>query len=94
MAVPEEELFQAWYVCSSSVAESDNSFKLSSLEDNFSEISDVSEPSLSPQIEVEPHLFELKRSLKELSIDNEVEDLGEAGSSRGERVGYANKSSV
>ena len=34
--------------CSSSAAESDNSFELSGLGDNFSEISDVSEPSLSP----------------------------------------------
>ena len=44
--------------CSSSAAKSDNSFELSSLGDNFSEISDVSEPSLSPRIEVEPYLFE------------------------------------
>ena len=85
-------------VCSSSTAESDNSFELSSLGDNFSEISDVSEPSLSPRIKVEPYLFEPKRSLEELSIDSEVEDLVEAGSSHAERVGnnnwYVNKSSV
>ena len=84
--------------CSSSAAESDNSFELSSLGDNFSEISDVSEPSLSPWIEVEPYLLEPERSLEELSIDSEVEDLVEAGSSRAERVGnnnwYVNKSSV
>ena len=84
--------------CSSSTAESDNSFELSSLGDNFSEISDVSEPSLSPRIEVEPYLFEPERSLEELSIDSEVEDLVEAGSSHAERVGnnnwYVNKSSV
>ena len=84
--------------CSSSAAESDNSFELSSLGDNFSEIRDVSEPSLSPQIEVEPYLFEPERSLEELSIDSEVEDLVETGSSRAERVGnnnwYVNKSSV
>ena len=59
--------------CSSSATESDNSFELSSLGDNFSEISDVSEPSLSPRIEVEPYLFEHKWSLEELSIDSEVE---------------------
>ena len=58
----------------------------------------MSEPSLSPRIEVEPYLFEPERSLEELSIDSEVEDLVEAGSSRAERVGnnnwYVNKSSV
>ena len=70
--------------CSSSAAESNNSFKLSSLGDNFSEISDVSEPSLSPRIKVEPYLFEPERSLEERSIDSEVEDLVEAGSSRTE----------
>ena len=84
--------------CSSSAAKSDNSFELSSLGDNFSEISDVSEPSLSPRIEVEPYLFEPERSLKELSINSEVEDLVEACSSRTEQVGnsnwYINKSSV
>ena len=84
--------------CSSSAAESDNSFELSSLGDNFSEISDVREPSLSPRIEVEPYLFEPERSLEELSIDSEVEDVVEAGSSRTERMGnnnwYVNKSSV
>ena len=84
--------------CSSSAAESDNSFELSSLGDNFSEISNMFEPSLSPRIEVEPYLFEPERSLEELSIDSEVKDLVEAGSSRAERVGnnnwYVNKSSV
>ena len=35
--------------CSSSAAESDNSFELSSLGDNCSEISDLSEPSFSPR---------------------------------------------
>ena len=84
--------------CSSSAAESDNSFELSSLGDNFSEISDVSEPSLSSRIEVEPYLFEPERSLEELSINSEVEDLVEVYSSRAEQVGnnnwYINKSSV
>ena len=84
--------------CSSFAAESDNNFELSSLGDNFSEISDVSKPSLSPRIEVEPYLFEPEWSLEELSIDSEVEDLVEAGSSRAERVDnnnwYVNKSSV
>ena len=59
-------------VRSSSAAESDNSFELSRLGDNFSEISDVSELSLSPQIKVEPYLFELEQSLEELAIDSEV----------------------
>ena len=74
-------------LCSSSAAESDSSFELSSLGDNCSEISDMSEPSLSPRIEVEPYLFEPEQSLEELSIDREVEDLVEAGSSCVEQVG-------
>ena len=85
-------------VCSSSAAESDNSYELSSLGDNFSEISDMSEPLLSPRTEVEPYLFEPEQSLKELSIDSEVEDLVEADSSHAEWVGnnnwYINKSSI
>ena len=85
-------------VCSSSAAKSDNSFELSSLGDNFSEISDVSELPLSPRIEAENYLFEPEQSLEELSIDSEVEDLVEAGCSRTEGVGnnnwYVNKSSV
>ena len=85
-------------VCSSSAAESDNSFEFSSLGDNFSESSYVSEPSLSPLIEVKLYLFEPERSNEELFIDSEVEDLVEAGSSHAERVGnnnwYVNKSSV
>ena len=85
-------------VCFSSSTESDNSCELSSVEDNFSEISDLSEPSLSPRIEVESYLFEPERSIEELAIDSEVEDLVETDSSRVERVGnnnwYVNKSIV
>ena len=85
-------------VCSSSAAKSDNSFELSSLEDNFSEISDVSELPLSPRIEVKPYLFEPEQSLEELSINSETKDLVKAGCSCTDGVGnnnwYVNKSSV
>ena len=85
-------------VCLSSAAESDNNFKISSLGNNFIEISDVFEPSLSPRIDVESYLFEPEWSLDKLSIDSEVEDLVEAGSFCAEWVGnnnwYINKTSI
>ena len=48
----------------SSSTENDNSSELSGVQDNFSEISNVSEVSLLPQIQVEPYLFEPKPSLE------------------------------
>ena len=68
---------------------SDNSSELSSLTNNFTKISSVSELSLLPRMEVDTYLSKPERLL-ELFIDSKVEDLAETDSSCAERMGKNN----